>query len=282
MKKFFIFGPKCSLFGFLCLSSWFRMYINSFAAVFNKFIRMARQNGKEPSEKKSLRAGSKKKPIPRKTAVFSSDDEEKEGGAFRIDDSQGEEEEEEQPHTSDREFLNDSEPEYADSSDPLEDILSDDSADFVQKKPSRSSKAGNKSVASKKKAVTPPPATSDDDSEDFVRKKSRLSKSASKPTRAKAPSSPRNEDDPARKLKRPNDKVFPRNSREASPSQLLQEQVQPPSRRRRNLRMNWRRNHLLEPRDRERSLAAPSRRKRRQNALGFTMPLPFSKTSSRA
>ena len=201
MKKFFIFGPKCSLFGFLCLSSWFRMYINSFAAVFNKFLRMARQKGKEPTEKKSLRAGSKKKPIPRKTAVFSSDDEEKEGGAIRIDDSQGEEEEEEQPHTSDREFLNDSEPEYADSSDPLEDILSDDSADFVQKKPSRSSKAGNKSVASKKKAVSPPPATSDDDSEDFVRKKSRLSKSASKPTRAKAPSSPRNEDDPARQAK---------------------------------------------------------------------------------
>ena len=113
------------------------MYINSFAAVFNKFIRMARKNGKESSEKKSLRAGTKKKPIPRKTAVFRSDYEEKEGGAIKIDDSQGEEEEEEQPDTSDREFLNDSEPEYADSSDPLEAILSDDSADFVQKKPSK-------------------------------------------------------------------------------------------------------------------------------------------------
>ena len=176
------------------------MYINSFAAVFNKFLRMARQKGKEPTEKKSLQAGSKKKPIPRKTAVFSSDDEEKEGGALRIDDSDGEEEEEEQPDTSDREFLNDSEPEYADSSDPLEAILSDDSADFVQKKPTRPSKAGNKSVASKKKAVTPP-ATSDDYSEDFVQKKSRPSKSVSKPTRAKAPSSPRNEDETARQAK---------------------------------------------------------------------------------
>ena len=54
---------------------------------------MARQNGKEPTEKKSLRAGSKKKPIPRKTAVFSSDDEDKEGGVIKIDDSQKEEEE---------------------------------------------------------------------------------------------------------------------------------------------------------------------------------------------